>query len=86
MEVKGTDQPIGTEDKRSVCGTPQWGGELQYHGHWTWATTLGTLLSVLSGAGEEQERRMGSPGCAPERVPVPDLVSRVGKDAVKPEG
>lgn len=35
---------------------------------------------------EEGGGRKGSLGCVPERMSVPGLVSRVEKDAVKPEG
>lgn len=44
------------------------------------------LLLVLTGGGEGQGRWTGSQGCMPECVSVPGLVSRVEKEAAKPEG
>lgn len=56
LEVKGTDQLIAAEDKRSLSmGHHSEEGRCN-----TTATGIGPLLSVLSGGGEGQGRRTGS--------------------------
>ena len=56
MEVKGTNQLIAAEDKRSSSmGHHSGEGSCD-----TTAPGIGPLLSVLSGGGEGQGRRTGS--------------------------
>lgn len=77
LEVKGTDQLIAAEDERPLS-----------MGHHSGEGSCDTTATALGsdrwgwGAGE----RTGSQGCMPECVSVPGLVSRVEKEAAKPEG
>lgn len=81
LEVKGTDQLIAAEDKRSLSmGHHSEEGRCN-----TTATGIGPLLSVLSG-GVRGRGGGQAQGCMPDCVSVPGLVSRVEKEAAKPEG
>ena len=75
LEVKGTDQLIAAEDERPLT-----------MGCHSGEGSCDTMAAALTGGGEGQGRWTGSQGCMPECVSVPGLVSRVEKEAAKPEG